>query len=156
MVSRALIGVVVILGLGLGCTKEEGDGDLLGDESTGDSTGDSTTEGGDSTTTDGSETGEPVMCPETFPEFDKTCSLDSDCAVVLHMTDCCGTFVAWGITASEVEAFEAAETICESQYPGCGCAPQPTLAEDGNPVLDPATVLATCTMGACSSYVVMP
>lgn len=120
-------------------------------DSTTDSTG-ATTDATDSTT-DATDTGEPVMCPDVFPMFDKTCGVDSDCALALHTISCCGTEVAWGISTSEVAAFESAEATCDSQYPECDCAPFPTLAEDGNEVMDANALAVTCQMGACMSYV---
>lgn len=118
----------------------------------------STTDATDSTdstdsSTDSTDTGDPVMCPDVFPTFDKTCGVDSDCALVLHTINCCGTEVAWGISTSETAAFEAAETTCDSQYPECDCAAFPTLAEDGNEVMDANQLAVTCQMGACMSYV---
>jgi hypothetical protein len=135
------------------------------DEST-ESTDDTTTETTDTTgetessetndtndTADTNDTGEEIMCPGVFPQFDKTCSNDDDCAVVIHTTDCCGNSVALGINEVEVDAFEAAEAICDSQYPPCGCPAGPTLAEDGNQVFDPDQLAVECTMGSCTSFV---
>jgi hypothetical protein len=57
------------------------------------------------------------------------------------------------INHSAVGAFDAAESICESQYPGCGCAPQGTKVEDG--VLVPFDkenlIVAKCVIGTCGS-----
>lgn len=53
-----------------------------------------------------------------FPEFDKNCTADGDCALVFHTVNCCGTEVALGINAGQVAAFDAAEAICDSPA-GC-------------------------------------
>jgi hypothetical protein len=118
-------------------------------ESTTESTESETTDTGDGTT----DTGEEIDCPGVFPDFDKSCSGDNDCAVVIHTTDCCGNSVAWGINENEVDAFDAAEEICDGQYPPCGCPAGPTIAEDGNQVLDPDSLSVECVMGSCMSYV---
>jgi hypothetical protein len=114
------------------------------------------TETTDTETTDTettADTGEEIMCPDVFPMFDKSCSGDNDCAVVVHTTDCCGNSVAIGINENEVDAFEAAEAICDSQYPPCGCPAGPTVAEDGNQAFDPNDLDVECVMGACTSFV---
>jgi hypothetical protein len=122
-----------------------------GESGSGESTSTDTTT--DDTTTDDTTTGEPIMCPGEFPSFDEACSVDEDCALVLHTIDCCGTELAWGIRADAVAAFEAAEAVCDGQYPACDCAPMPTLAEDGQTVMDASALAVACTMGACTSYV---
>ncbi len=128
-------------------TSDTSTSDTTSDTSTSDTTSDTST----SDTT--SDTGEPIMCPDVFPEFDKTCGSESDCAVVVHTTDCCGNTVAWGLALTEVAAFEAAEAICDSQYPQCDCPSGPTVAEDGNPAINPEDILVACQMGSCMSYV---
>jgi hypothetical protein len=82
--------------------------------------------------------------------------MDSDCALVFHTTDCCGTNVVWGIAASEVPAFDEVEAVCDAEYPLCDCAPQPTMAEDGNASEDPSVFAVACQMGSCTSYMLMP
>ena len=72
---------------------------------------------------------------------------------MLHTIDCCGTEVAWGIRTSAVAAFEEAEAVCDAQYPQCDCAPMPTLAEDGQTVMDASQLAVACTMGACMTCV---
>jgi len=90
----------------------------------------------------------------SFPEFDKACSADDDCALASHQIDCCGTRVIVGISRSQETAFDAAEQACDSQYPGCGCAERPTQAEDGNTGFDPATFGVACDAGTCRSRVI--
>ena len=98
----------------------------------------------------------PVMCSGqvySFPQFSKTCGSDSDCFIAHHQTDCCGSQIALGLAVSDKAAFEAAEQICGQQYPGCGCAGQPTLAEDGYSIgVNPVAV--KCGGGTCATYIV--
>jgi hypothetical protein len=88
-----------------------------------------------------------------FPTFSRACGADGDCTLVYHQTDCCGTKVAWGIAATEKSAYYAAETACEAQYPGCGCAEQPTRAQDGQVSVTGSDIRVACLGGQCTSYV---
>jgi hypothetical protein len=137
--STALF-VVFALALAGGCVADADSGD----------------DGGTGNGAHGNGTGDDVQCgtsPVVFPEFDKSCGNDDDCALVFHTIDCCGTGEAWGINEGEVEAFEAAEAICDSQYPGCGCPAGPTEAEDGNTGMSPGDFAVRCNGGTCMSYV---
>jgi len=119
------------------------------------------TEATDTGATDTDDTGgdEDVVCvPEDgeepmFPSFDRTCDTIDDCDLVFHTVDCCGNAVAWGIRADEVEDFNDAEAICDSQYPDCGCPMGPVVADDGN-AASPQLISVDCQMGVCWSYVV--
>ena len=93
------------------------------------------------------------MCPDVFPKFDKACGEDSECAIAVHTTDCCGNSIALGIHMSQVEEFEAAEAICDSQYPPCGCPAGPTVAEDGQAVGNPQQLVVACVEGNCMTSV---
>ncbi|MBK7827549.1 hypothetical protein [Nannocystis sp.] len=118
------------------------------------STGPSTTTGSTSMEPD-TTTGGGVDCsgdPPSFPEFDRSCVEDVDCALVLHQIDCCGTFVAWGLRADVAKTFAEAEALCESQYPLCGCAAQPTVADDGM-ASNNNDFAVTCKDGSCFSFV---
>ena len=179
-----LLTLLTALALPLGCSNEASDDDVgsdtssatdsSGSDSSGSETGSTDASATDSSATDSTatdssatdstatdatdstDTGEPIMCPDVFPMFDKSCVEDSDCAVVIHTSDCCGNTVAWGLNAGEVEAFDAAEAICDAQYPQCDCPAGPTVAEDGNEALDPDLIGVSCSMGACTSFVPMP
>jgi hypothetical protein len=99
---------------------DPGDGDP-GDGDPGDGDGDPGDGDGDPGDGDpGDGDGDPIMCPGVFPTFDKSCGDISECAIAIHTTDCCGNSVAIGINAAELADFEAAEAICDSQYPPCG------------------------------------
>jgi hypothetical protein len=100
--------------------------------------------------------GGDIQCnadPATFPDFDKSCAAAADCVLKFHMVDCCGTRVAIGINQADGAAFDAAEAICEMQYPGCGCAPQATTAEDGDMAPDESVIQVDCMSGSCASFV---
>ncbi len=83
----------------------------------------------------------------------KTCQTDNDCFIASHQTDCCGTRVAYGLNKSAQAQFQAAESVCDSQYPGCGCPPAPTQAEDGFSATTPADLLIGCIAGTCRTLV---
>jgi len=98
-----------------------------------------------------------IDCSKTgagaFPDFDKTCAAAADCVLKFHQINCCGTRDAIGINKDQGAAFDAAEMTCEMQYPGCGCAQQPTTAEDGKTAQDESMIMVDCKSGKCSSYV---
>jgi hypothetical protein len=88
-----------------------------------------------------------------FPWFDKSCVADSDCAIGLHMVNCCGTMHAIGMNQSQKAVFQEAEAVCEGQYPPCGCASQPTLAEDGNTSGSGEDIAVFCKSGDCMTFI---
>ena len=104
---------------------------------------------------------EPVAPPEVrcgtsvevFPDFSKRCEANTDCAVVFHLINCCGTEVAWGIRADEAPGFEEAEAACRSQMAHCGCPAFPTEADDGNTHWDHTAFAVRCQENRCFSYV---
>jgi hypothetical protein len=114
------------------------------------------TGGGTGTGTTGS-TGTGVQCgganPSQFPSFDKSCNADADCSLVFHQVNCCGTKTAIGINNNEAASFAAAEAVCESQYPACGCAEGPTTAEDGKTPDPSGMIQVHCDAGLCKSFV---
>lgn len=87
-------------------------------------------------------------------EWQNACVDDADCALGFHQVNCCGSLVAWGVSASEAPAFEAAEAACQASYPLCGCMGQPTLAQDGNTGNAFEEFGVACQQGACRSFVV--
>lgn len=90
--------------------------------------------------------------PVDYPEFDKSCELDTDCTVVVHQTDCCGNSVAVGISASEQDAFYDVETECSIDFPPCGCPSRPTEAEDGGRA-GVQLIDVECNEGTCTTYI---
>lgn len=154
------VGQLVCLGSQASCECDCEDPSATGaGESTGTLTGSTgaTGTGGDSTGATGGTTGDPaIVCGgdmPVFPEFDRSCAATSDCALVLHQLDCCGSLAALGISADVARLFAAAEAVCRLQYPECDCAPKPTVADDGNSSPDTDAIAVTCLEGQCRSVV---
>lgn len=91
--------------------------------------------------------------PPKFPEFDESCAMAEDCAIVFHQIDCCGSQAAWGVNAEVSKAFAAAEAVCMMQYPQCDCPTLATVADDGNSSDDPALIEVQCNDGQCFTVV---
>lgn len=89
----------------------------------------------------------------TFPPLDKRCGNPGDCAIAYHQNDCCGSEIAIGVASGSLAAFNAAEADCAAGYPACGCAAQPTKAEDGRDTTDGTTIKVACQNGQCTTYV---
>lgn len=91
---------------------------------------------------------------QTFPTFDKGCTNDASCALVRHTTSCCGSQLFMGINHAELARFQAAESICDAQYPACGCASQGADAEDGTmvPWGSENLIGVSCVNGTCRSH----
>lgn len=89
----------------------------------------------------------------SFPTFDRSCRGDADCFVAQHQTDCCGNSRAMGLAVSQRDAFAAAERVCSAMFPGCGCPARPPVADDGMTAVSPATIVAACRSGLCTSFV---
>lgn len=110
--------------------------------------------GGGSAGTGGGSSG--VNCssvkPSAFPTFDRSCTTPTDCVAVVHRVDCCGTHVITGISSAELARFNAAEQICDPEYPACGCAEQPTLTDTGQTATSTSEPLE-CLTGTCTTYV---
>jgi hypothetical protein len=89
-----------------------------------------------------------------FPDFDRSCATAGDCAAVIHQTNCCGAESAFGIRASELSAFNAAEATCDQQYPACGCASFGVDVEDGTRVDFGAKdqIAVSCDAGSCKAH----
>lgn len=112
---------------------------------------------GSPTTTTDATTGEPaIVCGGDmpyFPAFDRSCAATTDCALVLHQLDCCGSLAALGISGDAAPLFAAAEAECAMQYPDCDCLAQPTTADDGNSSPDINAIEVGCVDGQCRSFV---
>jgi hypothetical protein len=89
-----------------------------------------------------------------FPTFDKGCTNDASCVLVRHTTSCCGSQLFMGINHSELSRFQAAESVCDAQYPACGCASQGADAEDGTmvPWGSESRIVVSCIGGTCQSH----
>jgi len=106
------------------------------------------------------DAGDSVVCTgqdPTFPTFDKTCERADECFIALHMTSCCGTQAAIGMSNVERDRFDADEARCDAQYPLCGCPVGPTQAEDGNSTIDNNQIVVQCTPARqCMTAVLQP
>jgi hypothetical protein len=91
---------------------------------------------------------------QSFPTFDRSCASETECVLVHHTTSCCGDELIMAIKNGEQASFQTAESACDSQYPGCGCASQGPTAEDGTlvPFGKENLVKAQCDKGTCRSY----
>jgi hypothetical protein len=86
-----------------------------------------------------------------FPTFPKGCTGADNCSFGLHQVDCCGSFVAIGFNHAYYDGFNQAEQSWEQTCPACGCAAQPTLAEDGRSCLSTAVVVS-CDNLMCTTH----
>ena len=73
---------------------------------------------------------------QPFPTLDKGCTDSTNCSDGFHQIDCCGTLVAVGFNHAQRDTFNTAEQTWELTCPACGCAAQPTKAEDGKTLRD--------------------
>lgn len=89
----------------------------------------------------------------SFPTFDRSCRASSDCYVAIHQTDCCGNSRAMGINASQRDAFERAEMICQPMYPRCGCPARPPVTDDGMTATFSSMIPVECRSGICTTFV---
>jgi len=87
-----------------------------------------------------------------FPALDKTCTRASDCFIARHMVSCCGTLIAVGLNTSSQSVFETTEAACAADFPACGCASQPTAAEDGR-TEENGTIEVDCREQRCTTFV---
>ena len=102
------------------------------------------------------DAGDSVMCvgmPQSFPTFDKHCAAATDCALALHVINCCGSAKAIGINQSEVVRFDRDEKICDAQYPKCGCPTSPPIAEDGKTSTGGNDIKVDCRASACTTFI---
>lgn len=96
----------------------------------------------------------PPPAPDAgcLPPPDRACSSASDCALLNHQVDCCGSEVALGLASGARAAAEQQERVCAAQWPRCKCVAQQTVADDGKPFADAAGVKVRCVAGRCESY----
>ena len=112
-----------------------------------------TSSAANATTATGSSTGSGMACTAdgAFPDFEKGCGSPENCIIKLHQVDCCGSREAIGVNHSQFEPFDAAETAWEGACPACGCAAQPTLAEDGQTGPN-RSLKVDCVEGMCKTF----
>jgi hypothetical protein len=106
-----------------------------------------------------------VLCPWGMPDggalqdadhrtYRRDCTSTSDCSVVTHMMDCCGSLIALGARADEKPRFVAKGGVCGNEGAVCDCAARNTLAEDGeeSPYGDLQDVVVACTDNTCKTH----
>lgn len=132
------------------CTATDPETDSLGESST---TVDTSSTGPDTTTTGGLEI-DCLADPQVFPPFHKApCVTTDECAIGFHQIDCCGSRESWGIAAADADEFTAAETTCDQQFPRCDCAPQPTIADDGQVSENDQDFAVACLASTCLTFI---
>lgn len=91
-------------------------------------------------------------CGIDFAKLDRACNSSSECALVDHQFDCCGTDLRTGIRTDSRAAFDALEQYCSAQFPKCGCATQRTTLDDGTAVnFGQSDAVVECMNGSCRS-----
>jgi len=134
---------LLLVGCGGAVSAVDGGGDALADAGS-DSSTDAFTASDVSTSGDGPN----AKCFGNAPSVDKSCS-SNDCAIGLHMTDCCGSLFAVGINQAQKAAFDAQEMKLESGCPMCDCAPKITQTESGGSCAMPSV---KCASGKCQTF----
>ncbi len=89
--------------------------------------------------------------PAFVPGYDKTCSSNSDCAVLIIGFDCCGTGYAWGVRETDFDRASNDWGVCLSTLPQCGCPAGPTQVEGGGTALDTSNIVAVCRSSRCEA-----
>jgi hypothetical protein len=83
----------------------------------------------------------------TAPE--RTCSTNSDCAVLQRQSDCCGTLVEEGVRADQVNPLHNALVAASAACSPCTCVPGMTVDDLGQ---TGGAYIATCDMGLCTAH----
>jgi hypothetical protein len=91
--------------------------------------------------------------------LDRSCTIETDCWLGIHQTDCCGNTGAIAINNSERGRFDMLEPPCRSSYPKCGCPAGPTRTDSGETAANPSTIRLACVASGpqrtCRTYVTM-
>jgi hypothetical protein len=91
--------------------------------------------------------------------LDRRCTIQTDCWLGIHQTDCCGNTSAIGLNNAERGRFDMLEPLCRASYPVCGCPSGPTRTDSGETAADTTTVRLACVASGpqrtCRTYVTM-
>lgn len=91
--------------------------------------------------------------------LDRRCTIQTDCWLGIHQTDCCGNTSAIGINNADRGRFDMLEPRCRASYPACGCASGPTRTDSGETTANPTAVRLACVAAGpqrtCRTYVTM-
>jgi hypothetical protein len=86
--------------------------------------------------------------------YDKHCASDGDCAIGLHLENCCGQHIALGTNVADAPRFARDGGICGDEYAMCKCLAGGTLAEDGKiSMKNGADIVVACVAGVCTTHV---
>jgi hypothetical protein len=106
--------------------------------------------GGTTTAVDAGTDAPPVVCwGDVRTAQDRMCTGQSDCAVVAHQSDCCGTIIEEGVRDDQVDAVHDAETAANASCGLCKCVPLPTTDEEGQMG---GAYVASCDTGLCTAH----
>jgi len=79
----------------------------------------------------------------------RQCTMDSECAIVDHIADCCGSIVENGVRVDQVNTLHNDETAANTGCAQCQCAAQPTVDENGQ---TGGAYLGKCDNGLCTAH----
>lgn len=89
---------------------------------------------------------------EKVPASLRACSVDADCVVVAHATNCCNDTVYTGIAKVSLGTFNTCEASWRTTFPACGCEAAPSIEDGtGTPPVDASQVVAKCSAHVCSA-----
>lgn len=92
----------------------------------------------------------PVPCwGDARTDALRKCTVASDCAVVDHVNDCCGSIVEEGVRVDQVDALHNDETEANSGCATCQCMANPTTDESDQ---SGGAYVASCDMGLCTAH----
>jgi len=91
--------------------------------------------------------------PGTTKTYHRSCATKADCAIGLHVNDCCGTLIALGVETDEKPRFDAKGSICGNSFPTCACvAGKPVVDGEMSMFADHHDVDVRCVANACETY----
>ena len=105
-----------------------------------------------------------VKCPFGMPlpgdpspgmtkTYRRSCATKADCAIGLHVNDCCGTLIALGVETADKPRFDANGNICGNSFPVCACAAGRTVVDgEMSMFADHHDVDVRCVANACETY----
>lgn len=96
------------------------------------------------------DAGEAVSCA-TPVQPDRSCAADTDCVALTRTVSCCGTQAITGVRREHAWRVQAWDRQC-NRGRACGCAPGPTLLDDGTRLDRRAPVAASCRANVCTTH----
>jgi hypothetical protein len=108
--------------------------------------------GGETATIDGGTDAAKKVVPcwgDPRTTANRQCTADSDCAIVDHVADCCGSIVENGVRVDQVNDLHNEETTTNAGCDVCQCMAKPTVDESGQ---SGGAYLAKCDTGLCTAH----